>query len=57
MTLIVDLPEEQAAALTAKARARGVSAEEYVRDRRSGSGFEKQLGPRDRAAPSPGRRS
>ena len=31
MTLIIDLPEEQTAALAAKARARGVSAEEYVR--------------------------
>jgi plasmid stability protein len=31
MTLIIDLPEEQTAALTAKARARGLSAEEYAR--------------------------
>ena len=31
MTLTIELPEEQQAALTAKARAQGVSAEEYVR--------------------------
>ena len=31
MTLTIDLPDEQAAALTAKAQAHGVSAEEYAR--------------------------
>ena len=31
MTLTIDLPDEQRAALAAKARARGVSAEEYAR--------------------------
>jgi plasmid stability protein len=31
MTLTIDLPEEQAAALAAKAKARGVSTEQYVR--------------------------
>ena len=31
MTLTINLPEEQTAALTAKARAHGVSAEEYAR--------------------------
>jgi plasmid stability protein len=31
MTLTIDLPDEQQAALTAKARAHGVSAEEYAR--------------------------
>jgi plasmid stability protein len=31
MTLTIDLPAEQTAALTAKARAQGVSAEEYAR--------------------------
>lgn len=32
MSLIIDLPEDQTAALTAKARARGLSAEEYARE-------------------------
>jgi plasmid stability protein len=32
MTLTIDLPDEQTAALTAKARARGISAEEYARE-------------------------
>lgn len=32
MTLKIDLPDEQQAALSAKARARGISAEEYVRE-------------------------
>jgi plasmid stability protein len=31
MTLTIDLPDEQTAALAAKARAQGVSAEEYAR--------------------------
>jgi plasmid stability protein len=31
MSLTINLPEEKAAALTAKARARGLSAEEYAR--------------------------
>jgi plasmid stability protein len=31
MTLTIQLPDEQKAALTAKAQARGLSAEEYVR--------------------------
>ena len=31
MTLTIDLPDEQQAALTAKARAHGVSEEEYAR--------------------------
>ena len=31
MTLTINLPDEQEAALAAKARARGVSAEEYAR--------------------------
>jgi hypothetical protein len=31
MTLTIDLPEEQQAMLSAKARAQGVSTEEYVR--------------------------
>jgi plasmid stability protein len=31
MTLTIDLPDEQRAALAAKARAHGVSAEEYAR--------------------------
>lgn len=31
MTLTIDLPDEQTAALAAKARAHGVSAEEYAR--------------------------
>jgi plasmid stability protein len=31
MTLTIDLPDEQTAALTAKARAQGISAEEYAR--------------------------
>jgi plasmid stability protein len=31
MTLIIDLPDEQTAALTAKARAKGLSTEEYAR--------------------------
>jgi len=31
MTLIIDLPDEQTAILTAKARASGLSAEEYAR--------------------------
>jgi plasmid stability protein len=31
MTLTIDLPEEQTAALAAKAKARGVSTEQYVR--------------------------
>jgi len=31
MTLIIDLPDEQSAALAAKARARGLSAEQYAR--------------------------
>jgi len=31
MTLTIDLPDEQRAALTAKAQAQGVSAEEYAR--------------------------
>jgi len=31
MTLIIDLPDEQQAALLAKARAQGLSAEEYAR--------------------------
>jgi plasmid stability protein len=31
MTLTIDLPDEQKAALLAKARAQGVSAEEYAR--------------------------
>jgi len=31
MTLIIDLPDEQTAILTAKARARGLSAEQYAR--------------------------
>lgn len=31
MTLTIDIPDEQQAALAAKARARGVSAEEYAR--------------------------
>jgi plasmid stability protein len=31
MTLTIDLPDEQKAALVAKARARGLSAEEYAR--------------------------
>ena len=32
MSLIIDLPESQAAALAAKARSRGLSTEEYVRE-------------------------
>ena len=32
MTLRIELPEEQGAVLAAKARARGVSTEEYVRE-------------------------
>ena len=31
MTLTIDLPEEQTAALAAKAKARGVSTEQYIR--------------------------
>jgi len=31
MTLTIDLPDEQSAALTAKARARGLSTEQYAR--------------------------
>ena len=31
-TLTIDLPEEERAALVAKARARGLSAEEYARE-------------------------
>ena len=31
MTLTIDLPEEQTAALVAKAKVRGVSTEQYVR--------------------------
>ena len=31
MTLTIDLPDEQTAALTAKAQAHGVTAEEYAR--------------------------
>ncbi|MGO9272497.1 MAG: FitA-like ribbon-helix-helix domain-containing protein [Terriglobia bacterium] len=31
MTLTIDLPDEQTAALAAKARARGLSAEQYAR--------------------------
>ena len=31
MTLIIELPDEQTAAFAAKARARGLSAEEYAR--------------------------
>jgi plasmid stability protein len=31
MTLTIDLPDEQTAALTATARAQGLSAEEYAR--------------------------
>jgi len=31
MTLTIDLPDEQTAAITARARAHGVSAEEYAR--------------------------
>jgi len=31
MTLIIDLPDEDQAALAAKAQARGLSAEEYIR--------------------------
>lgn len=31
MTLTIDLPDEQTAVLAAKARARGLSAEEYAR--------------------------
>ena len=31
MTLTIELPEEQGAALTARAQAQGVSAEEYAR--------------------------
>jgi plasmid stability protein len=31
MTLTIELPDEKTAALAAKARARGLSAEEYVR--------------------------
>jgi hypothetical protein len=31
MSLTIDLPEDQQAALTAKARARGLSAEDYAR--------------------------
>ena len=31
MTLTIDLPDEQTAALAAKARAHGLSAEQYVR--------------------------
>jgi plasmid stability protein len=31
MTLTIDLPDEKTAALAAKARARGLSAEEYAR--------------------------
>ncbi len=31
MTLIIDLPDEQQAALVAKARAQGLTAEEYAR--------------------------
>ena len=31
MTLMIDLPDEKTAALAAKARARGLSAEEYAR--------------------------
>jgi plasmid stability protein len=31
MTLIIDLPDEQTAALAAKARAHGLSAEQYAR--------------------------
>jgi plasmid stability protein len=31
MTLTIDLPEEQTAALAAKAKARGVSTEQYAR--------------------------
>ena len=31
MTLIIDLPDEEVAALAAKARAQGVSAEQYAR--------------------------
>jgi plasmid stability protein len=31
MTLTIDLPDEQSAALAAKARARGLSAEQYAR--------------------------
>jgi plasmid stability protein len=32
MTLTIDLPDEKTAALTAKARARGLSVEEYARE-------------------------
>jgi plasmid stability protein len=32
MALIINLPEDQAAALAAKARARGLSTEEYARE-------------------------
>ena len=32
MTLKIELPDDQTAALAAKARARGVSAEEYARE-------------------------
>jgi plasmid stability protein len=31
MTLIIDLPDEEIAALAAKARAQGISAEQYAR--------------------------
>lgn len=31
MTLTIDLPDEQQAALTARARTQGISAEQYVR--------------------------
>ncbi len=32
MSLIIDLPEDQTAALAAKARSRGLSTEEYARE-------------------------
>lgn len=32
MSLIIDLPEDQAVALAAKARSRGLSTEEYARE-------------------------
>ena len=32
MSLVIDLPEEQTAALAAKARSRGLSTEEYARE-------------------------
>ena len=38
MTLSIDLPDEQTAALTATARAQGLSAEEYARLKRRDRG-------------------